>query len=665
MHVLVPVAVAALVLAFMLSAASRGDASGVSGPRIEKLSESLYVLRDACNVYVVRRGNRALLIDSGEGAVLGRLAELGVEQVDWVLHTHAHRDQCGATPALRARGAKVAAPEGDAKSFAEVEDYWDRFAIYLRYQFKPDTYKPRVNIPVDRALADNDTLTWEGITFRCISTPGHTEGAGTFLAEIDGKQVAFCGDLIHSAGKVWNLYSFDHKYWDGGLIGITKDLQGLDRVLATGVARLLPSHGGPIDGPAPAVELLRANLSRLYNLQPPPAPKPTPAAVTDRSAATKPAATAPAPAPPPAADSAPPRRWQKVSEHLYHVKYTSFVLVSADGSAMFYDYYALPNRNAMEAYDAIVPLLRDLGVRTVDLVLVSHFHEDHVRGIPDLVRRYGAQVWAYENMVDILEHPDRYNLPCLAPEHIKVDRVLHDNETIRWKEYEFTICHFPGQTMYHQGMYGTVDGKKVFFVGDTDLHPTGESNLIDRDQKLHGISTYLNHYLLEPGQGYLKAVQRVIDYNPELLLFAHSGARAGNPAMYEATLEALSARRALVAAVLPQEDPNIGFDPNRVHFYPYTLELAAGEAFETSVVVRNYLPRPITARVSLATPDGWQVEPAEVSVPVEGRDEQRATFHVMPIGAPSARRRTVVTAHVQSGDENWGEPAEMILEWKG
>ena len=654
MHISMPVAVV-IVLGLALSVSSGVKAADTAGPRMEKLSESLYLLRDACNVYVVKRGNRALLIDSGEGAVLGQLAGLGVEQVDWVLQTHAHRDQCGGTPALRARGAKVAVPEGDAKSFSEVEDYWDRFAVYIRYQFKPDTYKPRVNIPVDRALADNDTLVWEGITFRCISTPGHTEGAGTYLAEIDGKQVAFCGDMIHSPGKVWNLYSFDHRYWDGGFMGITKDLQGLDRVVATGATLLLPSHGGPIDDPSPAVEQLKGNLSKLYNLQPPSAAKPAPAP------APKPAATV-AMAPP--ATKPIPSRWTKVSEHLYHVKYTSFVLVSADGSAMFYDYYAIPDQKAVENYDAIVPLLRDLGVKTVDLVLVSHFHEDHVRGIPDLVKRYGAQVWAYENTVDILEHPDRYNLPCLAPEHIKVDRALHDNETIRWKEYEFTICHFPGQTMYHQAMYGMVDGKKVLFVGDTDLNPTGDPNLIDRNQKLHGISTFLNYYLLEPGQGYLKAIQRVIDYSPEVLLFAHSGARPGNPALYKATMDAMSARHDLVAAVLPHEDPNIGFDPNQVHFYPYTLELAPGEAFQTSVVVRNHLPRSITARVSLATPDGWKVEPAEVSLPVEGKYEQRATFRVTPMGAPSAHRRTVITAQVLSGDENWGEPAEMLLEWK-
>ncbi|WP_352749901.1 MBL fold metallo-hydrolase [Mesorhizobium sp. M0185] len=43
-------------------------------------------------------GNEYLLIDTGSGAVLEHLHELGVDRVDWVLHTHPHRDQCWGTP---------------------------------------------------------------------------------------------------------------------------------------------------------------------------------------------------------------------------------------------------------------------------------------------------------------------------------------------------------------------------------------------------------------------------------------------------------------------------------------------------------------------------------------------------------------------------------------
>lgn len=617
-----------------------GAETGSSG-QLQRLSESLYVVKDACNVYVFKRNGRALLIDSGEGAVLECLKELGIEQVDWVLQTHSHRDQCGATAELAQRGAKVAAPEAEARLFRDVSSFWDNFDLFIRYSYKPDTYQPRENIPLDLVLADNDSLTWQGITFRCLTTAGHTEGSASYLAEIDGCKVAFTGDMIHSPGKLWNLYSFDYRYWDGGFKGITLNLAGLDKVLAAGARTFLPSHGVRMDDPAAAVAALRDNLSRLYDLEPLPEP-------SER----------------PQAQNAPQKRWTRVSEHLYHVKYTSFVLLSADSSALFYDYYALADSRGYEHFDSIIPLCRDLGVKRVDLIIPSHFHEDHLRGIPDLVQRSGAKVWVFENLVDILENPSRYNLPCLAPERIKADRVLHEGEKIRWKEYEFTVLHFPGQTMYHQAMCGMVDGKKVMFMGDSDVYDLNDPNLFRRNQKLHGISTFLNYYLLEPGQGYLKAIRQLIGYNPELLLYSHSGAKPGNMEIYRANLEAMSKRRELAAAVLPQADPNIGFDPNRVHFYPYSLEISEGKEFETEVIFRNHLPEAVETAISLSVPEGWIVEPPEIHLNTSAKAESGAHFKVRPGACPAGRRRAIITARVISGTENLGEPAEMLLEWK-
>src|SRR5436190_10311488 len=53
----------------------------------------LYVWTDTCNVYVVKDGEDALLVDLGDGSVLEHLAEIGVQRVEWVLFTHHHREQ--------------------------------------------------------------------------------------------------------------------------------------------------------------------------------------------------------------------------------------------------------------------------------------------------------------------------------------------------------------------------------------------------------------------------------------------------------------------------------------------------------------------------------------------------------------------------------------------
>src|SRR5581483_12317768 len=65
--------------------------SPASKPR--RISDSLFVLEDTCNVYLLRSGSHALTIDFGSGAILEHVAALGVTAIEWILHTHHHRDQ--------------------------------------------------------------------------------------------------------------------------------------------------------------------------------------------------------------------------------------------------------------------------------------------------------------------------------------------------------------------------------------------------------------------------------------------------------------------------------------------------------------------------------------------------------------------------------------------
>ena len=97
--------------------------------KITKLSDNLFLFCDTCNVYVIRDGDRGLLIDSGSGNILDNLDQLGISQIDWVLHTHHHRDQCWGDHRLVERGAKIAAPEFEHYLFTEAERFWQNRRI--------------------------------------------------------------------------------------------------------------------------------------------------------------------------------------------------------------------------------------------------------------------------------------------------------------------------------------------------------------------------------------------------------------------------------------------------------------------------------------------------------------------------------------------------------
>jgi glyoxylase-like metal-dependent hydrolase (beta-lactamase superfamily II) len=75
-----------------------------------ELPAGVACIRDTCNVYVLRSGAEAVLVDFGSGEVLDRLGELGIERVTDVLLTHHHRDQLQGLARAVAAGARVWAP---------------------------------------------------------------------------------------------------------------------------------------------------------------------------------------------------------------------------------------------------------------------------------------------------------------------------------------------------------------------------------------------------------------------------------------------------------------------------------------------------------------------------------------------------------------------------
>ncbi|MBW7997618.1 MAG: MBL fold metallo-hydrolase [Candidatus Glassbacteria bacterium] len=617
-------------------------AAGASAKAPEQVAGGVYLVGGSCNVYAIVRGAAALLIDSGEGDVIGQLDALGVKNVEWVVHTHAHRDQCAATPRLAEMGARVAVLDEGERFYRDPAGFWNQFQLYIRYQFKPDSFKPARPIPVHRVLADGESLEWRGITLTALATPGHSVDHTAWLAEIggsSGKKIAFTGDMIHSPGKVWNLFHFDHHYWDGGFEGVRKTLAGLDKVLEWGADMLLPSHGVPIGDPPAAVALLKENMHQLYEFSPEGEAEDEVAPPSRRV----------------------PQLIRQVSEHLYHVRPTGYVLLDGQGGALFYDYYSVPEENSRWGPSRIDTILKALDIERVEVAIPSHFHEDHLRGFP-VLKKLGAQYWVFDNMADLLAHPSRYNLCCIAPEQIPADRVLHDNEVISWGPYTFRIIHFPGQTMYHQAMYGEVDGRKVMFMGDTDCYALGDQTMGRRNLKLHGISTFFNYYNLDQGRGYEKAMERMVEFDPELMLFAHSGPREGNMLTYQTNLDSIRLRRARVEKVLPHEDPNLGFDPNRFCFYPYSGSLSADGTLDAELRVRNHLARKMKTSIEFRLPPGWRAEPQSAELEVFGKTEAAVRFKIIAPSGEKLDGRRIVTARIIADGIDWGEFCEMLVE---
>ena len=93
---------------------------------LTKIFKDIYLFKDAVNVYVIKNENKAILIDFGSGAILDHLPELGIDMVDYIFHTHYHRDQCYGDKKALERNIKIAAPRYERKLFVSAEEFWKK-----------------------------------------------------------------------------------------------------------------------------------------------------------------------------------------------------------------------------------------------------------------------------------------------------------------------------------------------------------------------------------------------------------------------------------------------------------------------------------------------------------------------------------------------------------
>jgi glyoxylase-like metal-dependent hydrolase (beta-lactamase superfamily II) len=190
----------------------RCQGTGGAVRALQPLVDGVHVFRDSCNVYVLVRGSTAVLVDFGSGDVLDHLADVGVESVAAVLLTHHHRDQAHGLPRAVEAGIPIWVPSTERDLFERVDEHWQQRALYNYYDLRQDRFSLLEPVPVAGTVPDYRTREFGGIPVTTVPTPGHTLGSVSYLVEAGGRRLAFTGDLIHSAGKVWSLAATQWTY---------------------------------------------------------------------------------------------------------------------------------------------------------------------------------------------------------------------------------------------------------------------------------------------------------------------------------------------------------------------------------------------------------------------------------------------------------------------
>ena len=359
------------------------------------------------------------------------------------------------------------------------------------YDLRQDRFSLLESVPVTGVVAEYRTQEIGGHAFFTLPTPGHTAGSVSYLVEVAGKRLAFCGDLLYGEGKLWSLAATQWSY--SGVEGLTATHVSCAVLAERDPDLLLPAHGPLVEDPQAALATVRDRVQELVDLR------------LDHRWDLADMHANP---------------WAPVTEHLLRNRASfanSYALVSETGAALLIDFgydvtTGLVPQTEREARRALLwpldALRGDHGVREIEAVVVTHYHDDHVAGL-DLLRDVeGTRVWAPENVAPILAEPARYDLPCLWFEPIAVDRIVRFGEPVRWHEYELRFHRLPGHTLYAAAIEFEVDGKRVLATGDQQTG--GERPVLNYQ--------YRNRFRIDD---FIESAQLYRSLRPDLIVSGH------------------------------------------------------------------------------------------------------------------------------------------------
>jgi glyoxylase-like metal-dependent hydrolase (beta-lactamase superfamily II) len=585
-------------------------------------------IRDTCNVWAIRSGRDAVCIDIGSGAFLDDLDAHGIDRVTDVLLTHHHRDNAAGAARAAAAGARIWVPPVERELFTHVDEFWTRRQVANQYRLGQDSQALLEPVEIAGTVDEYRTRSYGGIGIFTLPTPGHTVGSVTYLAELGGRLHAFSGDLLAGAGKLWSVAATQWSYT--GVDGQGATILSCGLLARRGPDVVLPAHGEPIEDPASALAETQRLVGELMELR----------RVEEEPWNLERWLDEP---------------WRELSPHLLQNRTsiaTSYALLSESGAALLVDWgydlwtgweLGVERHQARPRLESALALRRDHGVERVEAIVTTHFHDDHVAGANLLRDVEGTEVWSPANVAPILEHPERYDLPCLWFDPIPVDRVLPLGEPVHWHEYELVVHPLPGHTRFAAAIELEVDGRRVLATGDQQTNQTGGRPILNYQ--------YRNRFALGD---YVASAALYARLRPDLVLTGHWGTHE----LPQSTLDALAEDAVRVDELHRELLVVPDAEGSYARVTPYRSTVAAGAVAELRVEVRNPFAGTVPATVRLALPDGWEAEPAGVELELDSYAEVVAAFRVRTAGPP---RRVAVAAELVLDGIGLGQHAEALV----
>ncbi len=607
----------------------------------------VYLWQDTCNVYVLKNGNSALLINLGDGSVLEHLAEIGVQRVERVIFTDHHRELSQGVGKLDRQQTQIAAPKEEQELFETPNAFrkWDprlgdKYSVHGASYVRP----PAAPVKIDRTLADGEVFTWHDFALTCVSTPGHSPGGMSYVLKQGGRMLAFTGGVMHDGAKMTNWFDTEWDYgFAKGLDALTASVQ---KLAALGITTALPSQGPVI---ANATQQFEAYHQKLTAFRPDYV-----RGYPSESFGKRPQH--------PSMKTTKAHYIVQVSPHLYmfgpEMAGKNFAIIIADsGHALLLDCGLFPKL----VLERIISDMQEfLGLKQIDACWISHSHGDHFTLFPAL-KDHGVKFWTMDTIADKCENPRFYDYPAMIGaynagfEKAKIDRILKAGDVIEWEGYKLHIDWMPGQTEFGNALWLELDGKKVVFTGDNLF-----GDPADPAQNGHECVNARNSAIID--EGYLVAAKYLQQLQPDIIMGAH-GVLMTEPAAFIERYHdwALRAIRAY-QELLPDANYEYLFDPYWVSAYPYRVDLA--QAAEVSITVRNFRDTPQQHRIVLQLPPGVTADPAALNGTVKPKSRQSFKIKLTADPAQVPAGVQMIPMDITLDGKHYGQLFDFIIQAK-
>jgi glyoxylase-like metal-dependent hydrolase (beta-lactamase superfamily II) len=460
-------------------------------------------------------------------------------------------------------------------------------------------------------------------------------GSVSYLVEQEGRRLAFTGDLVYAPGKVWSLAATQWSYTQNE--GPAMTVLSCHILRAESPDILLPSHGAVMTEPRAALELLAERMQDYVDSR-----RSEPWDLRERLE----------------------RPFVRVTEHLllnHTANSCSYVLLSDSGAALLIDYGydmttgwpAGTDRAARRPWLASLPALRrDYGVTEIEVVLGTHYHDDHVAGFNLLREVEGTEVWLPEHVAPIMADPMRTDLPCQWFDPIPADRVLALGSSVEWREYTITTHDLPGHTLYAAAFEFEVDGVRVMATGDqqtSDAIPGVSRDVLNFQ--------YRNRFRKDDYRASAALYRRI---GPGLMVTGHWQGRWVDDDYLDGLVEQGDELALLHDQLLPDDDIVPPADGNLVLLQPFFARIELGQTVHYSVIAVNPFVTDGVAEVRLELPHGWTSSPAVRTVPLQAGAATAIEFDVTVGGSPGKRHR--LAADLTIDGRRFGQQADAIAD---